>query len=184
MEYVQRAIPFPIPSPSFIYGAMYEGLSDSTSKLVSSSLLSVWKESSKSLVTSSTVKDIVQSLVAFAHASHVVYALYAHAMQLQFTTRAPALLGVAPCLYTPSILTHAHVQLGKTPQNGSCICQCSLFVTIVGRDSSAAKRVGSGVSRMCAYMCYGPQRSGISVRIYALRAPKGVQHNFSMPQNI
>ena len=78
--------------------------------------------------------------IIFAHASHVVYALYAHAMQLQFTARAPALLGVAPCLYAPSTLTHAHVQLGKTPQYGSCICQRSLFVTIVGRDSSAAKR--------------------------------------------
>ena len=75
--------------------------------------------------------------------------------------------GVAPCLYTPSILTHAHVQLGKTPQYGSCICQQSLFVTIVGRDSSPAKR-----HRLGAYMRYGPQRSGIIVRIYALWAPK------------
>ena len=119
---------------------MYKGFSDSsTSKLVSSSLLSVWKESSKSLVTSSTVyigHRTISGGLCIRKSRCLRFVRPRNAAAVYRSSAGP--VGGSPVFIHAPYTDACACTVRENPT--LWLCQRSLFVTIVGRDSSAAKR--------------------------------------------
>ena len=111
--------------------------------------------------------------------------LLAHSETYHCWTSSPGFLGVeqGAAVYTNrsrlrvgGAVPRPHVRalmLGKSPCHDGCVFvlpSCSggqLKYPSAGNGRQLEVRL----AKMCAYMRYGPQRSGIIVRIYALRTP-------------